>query len=131
VAATVLAGMAVAAMLLPIYGLTAQEGMRLVICGVPAMLLVYAVLSLDAQGWRPPRVALWLGEISYSLYMWHIVVLMILAVVTRGWLDSAPTPLLYWALALVLSIVVARAAHQFIEVPPTRLANRLTRGKRA
>jgi len=129
VALAVLGWMLAAALTLPIYGLVEEEWRRLLLCGMPAMLLVYAVLSLDAAGWQPPKVALWLGEISYSLYMWHIVVLMALGSVMMGWLSVTSTPLLYWGMGLALSILVARAAYQFIEAPPTRLANRLTRSQ--
>lgn len=131
IAVGVLAGVAAMATTLPIYGLTMDAAMRLLLLGVPAMLLVYAALSLDAAGWTPPRVALWLGEISYSLYMWHLVALIALATFAFTWRESLPGAFAYWGLGIALSIVVARAAHQFIEAPPSRLANRLTRGRRA
>jgi peptidoglycan/LPS O-acetylase OafA/YrhL len=118
-----------ASAVLPIYGLTLQHGTRLVVSGIPAMLLVYAVLSLDAAGWRPPRLALRLGEISYSLYMWHIVVLTALATVMSGWLATWPGAVTYWGLGIGLSLLVAQVAYRVIEAPATEWANRATRGR--
>jgi len=101
---------------------------RPLVLGVPAALLVYAMLSLDAAGWRPPRLAVWLGEISYSLYMWHLPVLMVLAVAMLGLMQQAPAvAILYGGLGMGLSVTVAAGAHRWIEAPVVAWANRVTR----
>lgn len=105
-----------------------QGVMRPLVLGIPAALLVYAVLSLDATGWRPPRATVWLGEISYSLYMWHIPVLIVLAAVMVGWMQQSPVvAVAYCVLGLVLSVVVAAAAYRWIEAPVVRWVSALTR----
>jgi len=125
----VLAGMVAAAALLPVYELSDHGTTRVLVLGLPAAVLVYAAMSLEMSGWKPPRVALWLGEISYSLYMWHIPVLLIAAVLMLGVLHSVPGAAAYWAAGVAGSIVVAAVAYRWIEAPVVAWANRLTRGK--
>ena len=79
------------------------------------------VAMAPSVGWlcRPPLV--WLGRISYSLYLWHLPVL--LATIHIGY---GRLPL--WSL-LVLSIALGMATaalmHHLVEEPSTRLAKYL------
>lgn len=53
-----------------------------------------------------------IGEASYSLYLWHYPILLLLQVV---WKDmDMPT---FFTVGLALSMVVAEVSHRFIEVP--------------
>lgn len=130
VALAALAMVVVEALCLPIVTLTDSNPMRLLVLGVPAAMLVYAVLSLDRAGWKPPLLAVRLGEVSYSLYMWHIPVLIVLAVPMIGLKHWWPAVLAYWAAGIALSLWVAPRAYRLLEAPVTEWANRVTRGKR-
>ena len=82
----------------------------------------FGAIALRAR--RLPSVLLWLGRVSYSYYLWHIPVLMALALAypTRG--ASAWLLLLT---ALVLTGVVAELCFRAIEQPGIRLGRRLAR----
>jgi peptidoglycan/LPS O-acetylase OafA/YrhL len=63
-----------------------------------------------------------LGEISYSLYLWHFIVLLFCVHLLYG-----KMPL--WAiicLALILSIAVSRCSYRWIELPSMNLGRRLS-----
>lgn len=129
VAVGAIAVMAAAALVLPLAAISEAGAPRLLVLGLPAALLVYAVISLEAAGWKPPALAVRLGEISYSLYMWHIPVLVLLAVAMIGVLPGWGGAVAYWGLGVSGSIVVAVVAYRTIEAPVVGWANRLTRGK--
>jgi exopolysaccharide production protein ExoZ len=89
--------------LAPVYGHIGinQPFARVLYWGVPAMMLVYGALSLERLfgKWAEPLVKL--GDASYSLYLWHLGVCVLLP------------PLL----AVPASIAVAFISHRFIEKP--------------
>ena len=60
--------------------LTAHRGLlvprpRVETFGVASMLLLYALLKLEASGWTAPKVLRRLGDVSYSIYLWHMIIL--------------------------------------------------------
>ena len=60
------------------------------------------------------RVAVWLGTISYSTYLWHYPILQWL----KPWLDAAKVGLAgYLAIAIALTTVVAAISYYAIEKP--------------
>ncbi len=132
VALGALAAMMGAALVLPVGAISEAGALRLLVLGLPAAVLVYAVMSLEAAGWSPPRLAVRLGEVSYSLYMWHIPVLVLLAVAMIGVLPGWGGAAAYWGLGIAGSIGMAVVAYRTIEAPVVDWANRLTRrGPRA
>lgn len=84
-----------------------------------AVLMGAALLIALALGWpalqarllRP--VPLWLGRVSYSLYLYHVLVL---AVVVRLGAHALPLPVLL-ILSLVVSLGVAHVAYEWVERP--------------
>ncbi len=64
------------------------------------------------------RGVMWLGAISYSLYLIHALVLAALHLVTRGYqLDSTLTLGVMWAVGVPLSLLVAWTFHLVFEKP--------------
>jgi exopolysaccharide production protein ExoZ len=54
---------------------------RVFLYGIPAALLLWGVVSLEMAGeLRVPRLFAFVGDISYSLYLWHLVVLSLLLI---------------------------------------------------
>jgi peptidoglycan/LPS O-acetylase OafA/YrhL len=89
-------------------------------CGV-ARGALYSWLS-----WRP---LLWLGSISYSLYLLHEPIIEILmAAQTRVAGKSWSASLVFFCLAIVLSLSAAWILYILVERPSVRLASRLTKG---
>ncbi|HWX49442.1 MAG TPA: acyltransferase [Roseomonas sp.] len=73
-----------------------------------------------AQALRRP-VLLWLGKVSFSLYLVHLPVLLALTHALRGQASSGIVALL----AILLSLPIAAAMHALVERPAHRLARRL------
>ena len=89
------------------------------------VLLATAPLIISLALWHkpPPKVLLWLGRISYSLYMSHVVAKMVLiGLVERvgGFADNE-IPLYFMPPILLVCIVIAAALYFFVEKPGQKL----------
>ena len=62
-------GIAVSYIWYPI--LIALPEYRVIVLGVPALLLVYGGATVERFGWRGPRWLCWFGDRSYSIYLVH------------------------------------------------------------
>lgn len=71
--------------------------------------------------WRPLRRV---GDISYSLYLWHLPILLLFSVLVISKLPGAflPTYLLYWTCVLLVIIPFAALLYRFVERPFMKLA---------
>lgn len=87
--------------------------------GDPARGLVRRILA--------NRVLLWIGLVSYSLYLWHVAIFTKLA--HWGALDSFSRGA-FALLALVVTLLVAAASFYAVERPSLRLARRVGPGPR-
>lgn len=91
-------------------------------CAVAALLLTSAASPVAGRllGSRPLR---WLGAVSYSLYLTHMLVLMNL----RALFDPAARPAVFFALTLVLSLGLAGLSFRYLERPSQAWLRRLAR----
>ncbi len=91
---------------------------------VSAWFAAYALfgLLLLRPGVRFPRALLWLGRISYSVYIVHGLVLQIALPVSPGVLLG---------LRLVGTVALSALTYRFVEEPFLRWGKKLTRGARA
>ena len=88
----------------------AQAGLRLVVFGIPAVMIVYGALGLESAfsgRWATPLVLI--GDASYSIYLTHLVPV-------RG-LDAAPLTEL--AVAIVVGVAVYFTVERTLGRPPT------------
>lgn len=88
--------------------------------GVPALLPVAGaalVLLSPAQGFAgqllTSKPTVWLGELSYSLYLWHWPVLALLRYCTGSQVLDMPSSLLF----LVLTLSLATLSFYWVEIP--------------
>jgi peptidoglycan/LPS O-acetylase OafA/YrhL len=86
--------------------------------------LVYAARSSQPQ-WLHQRTLVWLGDISYSIYLWHTLLLHAVAKAAAALKSVHPWPpeqeCLYFCAALLLFeagiLVTAHLSHKLIELP--------------
>ena len=107
-----------------------REGLpRVAVFGLPYMLLLAAALLYEPQArafeWRFLRK---LGDASYSLYLTHMIVIVVLE---RAGLFGALPPVAAVAAALALSVWVALLAYAWIEKPLLELGRQRPSLKRA
>ncbi len=107
----------------------AFERARLWCYGVPAALIVGGALFLEAAGkWRAHAVLSWLGDISYSLYLTHVLVVATTVKLLAGRVgmfgDSGGDVVLL-AMALAAAFAAATLFYRAVEQPSLRLASRV------
>jgi len=88
--------------------------------------LIFAVHS-RARGWLEMEVPVYLGRVSYSVYLMHGTVLQVALILLYGRLSV-------WLLGVVFFLATMVASHLFcvfVEEPSTRLGRRLTRPRQA
>ncbi len=100
----------------------------------PGVLAVPTVLGAAMLIWAGPngfankllslRPFVWVGLVSYSLYLWHWPILSFLKYVTIGELDA-----LQVCFALLFSLIMAVLSYRFIEQPFRKKSNLLSRNR--
>lgn len=76
--------------------------------------LIVALLQLEASGWRVPQIAVAIGDASYSLYLWHWL---LIPFTGFAYWTFGGTPE-FWRWTLVASsVAVALVSYRVIEKP--------------
>ena len=92
-------------------------------CGLPAALMVAALVVADMRGaWQVPRWLEKLGDISYSVYLLHPLWIFALASQLRA---SANWEVIWVAVAVIATLLSALFMHLVFERPLLRLGKRL------
>lgn len=105
-----------------------DEWSRVIRLTAPACALILGAAWLDRHGATAPRIAVTLGDWSYSLYLTHLLSLVLLAKLwTMAGLADVPAPILIIAL-IAFSLLVAGLTYHLIEKPLIHLA-RHARGR--
>ncbi|TAJ24052.1 MAG: acyltransferase [Planctomycetota bacterium] len=103
-----------------------RDGLRIVLA-LGLALLIHASVELERAGaLRLPRALAYVGDASYSLYLWHGFAIGALLAL---W-PSLPAPLSDWprgwlVLTFVVSFASSLAVYRWLEQPLTRLVRRL------
>lgn len=98
----------------------ATSSLRPLVCGGTAFIIfLSATLLIRSDRSKPVKVLAHVGNISYSLYLWHIVVQTVLvAVLARfGYVIVPPSTVSFMLLNLTLSLIVAHVSYQYLERP--------------
>ena len=83
--------------------------------------LIVAVLSLERRGMPPPKAVVGLGDASYSLYLWHWMLIPIVGVFRDNFGGGAEV----WRwIFVVTAIAVALLSYQIIEKPIIAFSHR-------
>jgi exopolysaccharide production protein ExoZ len=91
--------------------------------GIPAAIVIYGIVVLEIrQRWIMPRVLQYLGNASFSIYLWHVVVFYAVAeVFTRlGWVGVVSSTGLT-ALMVAIGLAFGLLSYHFLEQPLLRL----------
>ena len=90
---------------------------RVFVVGLPAALIVAGCVFTERAGmWRSVRPIEYIGDISYSLYLTHGLVLSLVArLMPSGWVEAA--------VGIAISLAVAAATYHLFERPSTRWLN--------
>jgi peptidoglycan/LPS O-acetylase OafA/YrhL len=88
-----------------------------------AVLVAMALQPSPLYGLLAIAPVIFLGRISYSLYLWHLPVFDVVAHNTKSW-SPVPRTAVGWSIALG----AATASYLFVERPALRLKGRLGRG---
>ncbi len=107
--------------------ITRSFALHVVCRGVPAAIFVYGIVVLEIrQRWIMPRVLQYLGNASYSIYLWHLVVFYAVAEVfiRLGWMGVV-SPIGLTALMVPIGLGVGLLSYHFIEKPSLRMLGRL------
>ena len=102
-----------------------NEAMVALATGFAALLVV--VVSLERNGWSVPRFIIRIGDASYSLYLWHWLLIPSLATVRNGLFADRGSPELWRWIFIFISIAVAQASFRWLELPSIALGDRLSR----
>jgi peptidoglycan/LPS O-acetylase OafA/YrhL len=97
--------------------------------GVGGALLIYAVVVAEFRGIKFPRIMQYLGDASYSIYIWHWLLLTVLAGMSEATglirltpVSLRPVLLLSW---IGVILVFALASYKYLERPILRILRRL------
>ncbi|WP_246672977.1 acyltransferase [Mesorhizobium sp. B2-3-11] len=105
-------------LLLAVIPLVDADMPRVLRWGIPAMLIVAgAVFAERARPFRPVALFSFLGEASYSIYLWHALVAVAVTGIT---LRLGVLPALQPALIVVLSLVFSAMLYPVVEKPLIR-----------
>jgi peptidoglycan/LPS O-acetylase OafA/YrhL len=100
---------------------------RLAASMVVGWLLLVSLQKGYAAVWPASRLILWLGRISYSLFLVHFPVLVVVAALwsRQGW-TSAPMGVAGLLTAFALSVVVAGFFHRWVESPSASASRKIS-----
>lgn len=89
------------------------------LCGPLAMALVYGMVSLETDGsiGRVPLLT-YLGDASYSIYLWHTLAISLVIEIAR---TTGMSPTLTILAAIVAGTVLGAVAYEVVEKPLRRL----------
>ena len=89
---------------------------RIALAGVTALLLVVAMRWQGSRQWQGIALLRWLGQISYSVFLIHFsVCLLVNAVETYFWPDSMLAAMLGMVLAFALSVAAGYLLYRKVE----------------
>lgn len=97
---------------------------QVLLVGVCAAHVALLLLLVDFRSWRAPRPLLYVGDASYSIYLFHMFAIGAVTVIMRQLPEALLIPMV--GVSAISGCVAGLLAYRFIEQP----LNRLMRGRR-
>ncbi|HEV2681963.1 MAG TPA: acyltransferase, partial [Rhodanobacter sp.] len=97
--------------------------LRLACWGFPAALIVYGTLALELRNvWIMPRILQYLGDASFSIYLWHAIMFIGVAAVFEhlGWVGVVDRSLLATLMGII-GLGTGLLSYHFLEKPSLKL----------
>ena len=96
---------------------------RVVLHGIPAAILVYSTISIEALLKKTPKLLLYLGAASYSLYLFHSITLPAIPVVLKkfGLINTYASV----SISIFASLPMALLIYYYIENPTTKILRKI------
>jgi peptidoglycan/LPS O-acetylase OafA/YrhL len=81
------------------------------------------------------RALVWIGNRSYSYYVFHFPILLLTWLILFKWFPTALTPPMHYAkiqaaIAIPLLVLTVEPIYRWVELPLTRFGKRLVEGRR-
>ncbi len=88
------------------------------LASIPLGMMVYACLgTTDRSGVLGSRPAVWLGEVSYGIYLWHFPVLVVIKTYLPEWKQSPSYGILALGIIIAGTLVLAPLSYHLVEKP--------------
>ncbi|WP_180952925.1 acyltransferase family protein [Acetobacter aceti] len=103
------------------------DGERFFFFGIPGALIIYGLSSLERLGkFSPPVIACRIGDISYSLYLWHTIIMALSIYFIWVFPLYAHVDIsIKIILMMVVSLIVALTSFRCIELPFIKIGESL------
>jgi peptidoglycan/LPS O-acetylase OafA/YrhL len=94
-------------------------GLRCLAIGLPMAAILYGSVALEVRGrFRFPQPLVRLGDASYSLYLFHVPVMIALGRIAQGTLATNPGLHVVWLVLLIVAILsCSLACYYYVEKP--------------
>lgn len=93
---------------------------KVLLWGVPCAVLIFGLVELELnQKVNVPKIFVYLGDASYSIYLTHLITLLVFSKIFQkvGLLFHFVNPELFYTISSVLAVLAGCACHSFIERP--------------
>lgn len=107
-----------------------NSSLRVVSFGIGSAFILYGLICMELQQKiKPPAFSIYLGDISYSIYLWHelVIGLLLSFTVANGNLHLS-YPMSFLFLTVFLVIVLSMLSYRWIERPLVAVGNRVAKG---
>lgn len=106
------------------------ESARFIFWGIPSMIVLLSCLKLEFAHIKSPRVPLLLGDASYSVYLFHVIVIYESRDIARKLIDLSRFPGdLVVLVCAILAIISGTIVYRLVEAPLNSFLLRLYRGQ--
>ncbi|MBX8824761.1 acyltransferase [Ochrobactrum sp. SFR4] len=97
--------------------------LRVIFWGIPSAIFIAAMISYEATHTLKKTAFSRMGDISYSIYMWHPIALLLSLMILGSWNTGGNTfvTIVYIVLSVFLTFSISKVSYEYVEKPLSRL----------